>query len=134
MKRYPYTEALLQQLGDAPQLRGKVVDIWAKRAGSSTFDIANGFADAMPQLDSHADIFLSDEDALNLVIAVVKAAERRAWNSQSLRESHFANTPTIAAKALSHAAKEPEGSEKLVKQAFPATMLEAFLKDELDAG
>jgi hypothetical protein len=131
--RYTYTPGLLEGLDDAPSLRGKLVNIWVERAGSSTFDIANAFADAMPQLDNFAEIYLTDKEALKLVIAVVQAAKWGAWHSEGIRNNQFEATPKIAGMAVNYAAQKPKDSAKLVEQAFPGTTLDAFLKDELNS-
>lgn len=132
LDRYPYTTGLLEELNEAPVLRKKVVDIRIERAGSSTFDIANAFADALPTIDTYADPFLSHEDALKLVVAVAKAAEWGAWHSQQLLQSHFGATPEIAAKAIEHATTKPESSAKLLEKTLPTVTLKSFLKEHLD--
>lgn len=128
---YPYAWSLLDALTDAPKLRAKLVEVWLERAGSSTFDTANAFAAAMPQLDDYAGTFLTDEQALKLVVAVVDAAGYGARRSKALRAESFKSTPKIAAQAVAFAKSKPKASSKLIETKLAGVTVVEFVADEL---
>jgi hypothetical protein len=130
---YPYAEPILDELGDAPKLRDRLVEIWLANARSSTFETANAFASAAPQLDDYAEALLTGEQAFQLVIGVVEAAEWNARKSKALRAEQFSSTPKIREMALRQAQKKPTSSGKLLETALPGMALRDFLKDELAA-
>lgn len=133
LQRYPYASPILEALSNAPKLRVKLVGIWLANARSSTFDTANAFASAAPQLDDYANSFLADEDALRIVTGVIEAAEWNARRAKTLRSERFASIPKIREMAIRHAKKKPKTSASLVAKALPGTALKDFLGDELGA-
>ena len=131
IQRYPYASPILDELSGAPKLRLKLIEIWLKNAGSSTFDTANAFAAAAPQNDDYAETLLTDESALRLIIGIIQAAEWNARRAKTLRSERFASTPRMREMALRHANKKPKASAALVAKALPDTLLADFLTDEL---
>jgi hypothetical protein len=130
--KWPYALPLLDALVEAPKMRAALVEIWLDAAGSSQWDASNPFASAAPQLDDYADIFLTEEEAFKVVIAVTEAADWSGRNAKALRAESFASTPNIKAMALAFAKKKPVASGKLVTAAHPGTSLKDFLAQELN--
>jgi hypothetical protein len=131
INRFPYASPILYEIAEAPSLRGILVDTWIENAQSSTWDTANAFALAAPDLDDYAKELLSEEEALRLIIAVVQAAEWSARRSKNLRSEQFASIPNIREMAIQHTKKKPRGSANLVKKVWPDSTLRDFLGKEL---
>jgi hypothetical protein len=133
LQRYPYASPILDVLGDAPKVRDRLIEIWLENAGSATFDTANAFAAAAPELDDYTEANLSEEKAFRIILAVIKAAEWNARTSKRLRTNRFLSMPKIREMALCFAKKKKKTSGGLINEILPGTTLADFLKDELDA-
>lgn len=108
---------------DCPALLPLYMPQLLARAGSSTFDVAKSVATAIDSLDAPLAALLSDEQALQLVAAIIKTAEWGTWAAKGVVNSKFSDAPALRAKA--RAFVEANGA---AASAYLATELGATLK------
>jgi hypothetical protein len=70
------------------------------RAGSSTFETAKSFANAIDSLDQPLAALLSDEQAFQIIVAVVRTANWGTWAAKGLANAKFSDAPQLREKAL----------------------------------
>lgn len=88
------------------------------RASSSTFDTAKTFANAIDSLDKPLAELLSDEQAFQIIVAVVQAADWGTWAAKGVVDAKFSEAPLLRAKALAYA-----GVNKTAATAYAAEKL-----------
>lgn len=71
-------------------------------AGSYDFDTANSFSNVIESMDSGLDKLLNDEQAFQLLVAVMQAANNGAWSAKGVTGAKFANSPLLRAKAIAY--------------------------------
>jgi|SRR5690348_14819477 hypothetical protein len=59
-------------------------------------------ANSIEEMDSELAVFCSDEQAFQLLVAVLKAAGFGAFDSQDLRDSKFGRVPELRSKAIAY--------------------------------
>ncbi len=102
------------------------------QAGSSNFDTANAFANALESLDPLLGTLLVDEQALHLVVAVKKAADWGAWSAKGAVSAQFADAPLLRAKARSYIeANKAEAEAYMNEQLSGVTTGEEFVTAHL---
>ena len=84
-------------------------------AGSSSFGIANSFANVVDSLDTSLSQLLSAEECFQLIVAISKAADYGAWSSVALEAAKYSTIPMIRTNALDHI-----NSNKLSAEAYLA--------------
>lgn len=72
------------------------------RAGSSTFDISKSFASAIESLDAPLGELLTDMQAFQIIVAVVRAANNGTWAASGVANSKFSDAPMLRSKALTY--------------------------------
>jgi hypothetical protein len=108
------------------------------QAGSSTFDTANAFANALESLDPLLGTLLVDEQALHLVVAIRKAADWGAWSAKGAVSAKFADAPQLRAKARSYIEANKEEAEAYMNEQLSGVttgeeFVTAHLTDEEEA-
>lgn len=104
------------------------------RAGSSTFGTANSFANAIDSLDQPLAELLSDEQAFQVIVAVVRAANWGAWAATGVANSKFSDAPQLRLKALRYAGADKTASAACVtKELSEATSVDDFIASYLSA-
>lgn len=101
-KKQPYSNYLISSLVGRTKTRQLYFEILKSKAGSSTFDVANSFANSLESIDEDLASLVSDREAFELLIAVLKAADCGAFGSQGLKRTKFASVPHIKRKASSY--------------------------------
>lgn len=76
------------------------------KAGSSDFATANSFSNAVDKLDGALSELLTDEQAFQLVVAIIQAAGWGAWSAKAVVSSKFAGTPLLRSKAVAFGIKD----------------------------
>ena len=99
------------------EVRDKVLEKLLERAGCGDFDTANKFAKAAPDLDEALAQELDDKEALQVVIAIARAASYGAFSAKSVINNKFNSLPDIKAKALKYLTAKPKSSATLLKAA-----------------
>jgi len=96
-----HSEFVVKLVTDKPSLLPIYIPILLSKAGSSDFATANSFSNAVDALDASLSALLTDEQALHLVVAIIKAATWGAWSAKAVVGAKFAGTPFLRTKALS---------------------------------
>lgn len=98
----PYSPFLLELLSEKPSIFAIYFPIVLEKAGSSDFSTANAFASAIDALEAKIAAQCTDEQAFQLIVAVLNAAEWGAFNAKGIRGTKFAAIPEIRAKSISY--------------------------------
>ncbi|MFL9996629.1 hypothetical protein PQR34_36405 [Paraburkholderia sediminicola] len=98
----PYSASLVKLVSTRPSVFAMYFPQILSNAGSSDFATANGFADAVDRLDSPLSALVTPEQAFQLIVAVLKAADWNAFSAKALMQSHFAGIPHLRAKAIEY--------------------------------
>lgn len=102
------------------------------KAGSSDFATANAFSNAVESLDSSLSILLSDEQAFELILAIMKAANWGAWAATGIVTAKFAGIPLLRTKALCYiSTNKPGAVEKIASQLSEYKPIENFVSANL---
>ena len=75
LDRVPYAPEFVSALADAPNLFGRLLQNYVGRAGSSTYDVSNNFAAALPALDVSLAAVTTNDQAFRLLASVMKGSE-----------------------------------------------------------
>lgn len=100
--RKPYSAVVAKSLKGRPVSAALYYNSLLKKAGSSTFDIANTFAAGIDNIDAPLSELLSGEQAFQLIVSVLQAAEWGAFTSQALKGKKFSTMPAIRDKAIAY--------------------------------
>jgi len=118
----------LKKPGD---VRDKVLESILERAGSGDFDTANKFAKAAPDLDEALAVELDDKEALQVVVAIARAARYGAFSAKSINNNKFNGLPELKGKALKYLAAKPKASATLLKAGGLDETAAEFVEDHL---
>lgn len=121
-EKRPYSEYLLSALSDHPKTFELYFSCILENAGSSTFDTANAFAHAVEKLDKRLANLMSDQHALSIIVAILKAADWGAFGSQGLRNTKFSAIPRIRDKAITYASSNKAAARALLKDKLSIDM------------
>lgn len=111
-----HSEFVAKLVCDKPSLLSQYLPALLGRAGSSDFNTANSFANSIESLDGVLSKLLTNEQALQLLVAVIKAANWGAWSAKGVTSAKFASAPLIRAKALAHIAAEKSAAAAYIKE------------------
>jgi hypothetical protein len=131
----PFVAKLVQE---RPALLPLYLPHLLAKAGSATFNEANAFANSLDSLDPLLGKLLSDEQALHLVVAVVKAAGWGAWSAKGVVSAKFSDGPSLRAKASSYIEANKGEAEAYVNEQLSGVMsadefVTTHLADEAEA-
>lgn len=129
LDKYTYVPVFYNSLKNAPELLELCLDKWKDEAGSSTFDISNGFAKVTPQIDEVVEKLINDENAFFLVVRVCRAAKRGAWQAQAVVRSRFEDSPKLFAAANKFASDSPIDAKKTLIAESVSADLDSFWVD-----
>lgn len=96
-----HSEFVVKLVGNMPSLLPIYFPLLLAKAGSTDFNTANSFSNAAEALDRPLSKQLTDEQAFQLVIAVMKAAGWGAWSAKGVVNAKFAGVPLLRTKAIS---------------------------------
>jgi hypothetical protein len=111
-----HSQFVIKLVQDKPSLLPIYFPLLLAKAGSSDFGTANAFANAVESLDQSLSALLSDEQAFELIIAIMKAATWGAWSAKGVVTAKFAGTPLLRAKALSYVAINKIAAAALIQK------------------
>jgi hypothetical protein len=137
-EKRPYSQNLLTTLVGRTGVFAIYFDIVLAKAGSSDFGTANAFASSVENIDAALSALVSDEQAFQLVVAVLKAANWGSFGAQDLRQAKFAGAPVLRAKATTHAMENTTAAsaylaEKLALAKSSEEFAAEYLTDVPDA-
>ena len=115
-----HSEFVLRLVKDKPSLLPIYLPVLIAKAGSSDFGTANSFANAVESLDGSLGEILTNEQSLQLIVAIIKAANWGAWSAKAAASAKFAGVPTLRSKALAYIA---------ANEATAAALIEAKLSE-----
>lgn len=95
-----HSEFVVKLVKDKPSLLPIYLPILLAKAGSSDYTTANSFSNAVDALDSSLGEILTEEQSLQLIVAIMKAASWGAWSAKAAVSAKFADVPTLRSKAL----------------------------------
>lgn len=136
IEKRPQSLGLVGVVTGRPSLLNLYFTMLLARAGSSDFGTANGIANALDSLDAALASALTDTQAFQLIVAVLRAADYGAYGALGLQNSNFASVPSLRAKAIAYVtSSEVEAgvylSEK-ISSAKPITeFIAAYLTDDV---
>jgi len=131
--RKPYSNYLLDALADLPKTKVEYIETIKKKAGSATFDVANAFASSVGDIDEYLAAITTDEDAFQIVVAVLEAAAWGAFGAQGLEKTKFSKTPNINAKAITYLNGNKRKSKAYIKEKLDIDVkAEKFIDDYFD--
>ena len=95
-----HSEFVVKLVKDKPSLLPIYLPVLIAKAGSTDFGTANSFANAVESLDDSLGEILTDEQSLQLIVAIIKAGNWGAWSAKAAVSAKFAGVPTLRSKAL----------------------------------
>jgi len=118
-------------------LRPIYIPILLETAGSSDFATANSFSNAVDSLDVALGEILSDEQSLQLIVAIMKAANWGAWSAKAKASSKFAEVPILRSKAITFINANETAAAALIQDRLGETkpmseFVSANLEDEAE--
>lgn len=99
----PYSQKLVRALINRPTTFASYFSTILGKAGSSDFGTANAFANAIEDISAELSALASEEQAFQLLVAVLQAASWGAFDAKGLRQAKFASIPELRAKAITFA-------------------------------
>ena len=97
-----YSRLLIITFADDPEVVSLYFPIILSKAGSSDFYTANSSAASIERMDAELAAFCSEEQAFQLLVAVLKAAKFGAFQSQELSDSKFCRASKLRSKAAAY--------------------------------
>lgn len=111
-----HSQFVIKLVQDKPSLLPTYFPLMLANAGSTNYDTANAFSNAIESLDKPLSSLLSDEQAFELIIAIKKAASWGSWSATGVDTAKFAGTPLLRAKALSYVATNKVAAAEKIEQ------------------
>ena len=110
-----HSEFVVKLVKDKPSLLPSYIPTLISKAGSSDFATANSFSNAVEALDASLGEILTDEQSLQLILAIMHAANRGAWSAKAAVSAKFAGVPTLRTKAVAFINANEVAAANLVK-------------------
>lgn len=110
-----HSEFVVKLVKDKPSLLPIYLPVLIAKAGSSDFGTANSFANAVESLDGSLGEILTNEQSLQLIVAIIKAANWGAWSAKAAASAKFAGVPTLRSKALAYIAANEATAAALIE-------------------
>lgn len=120
IEEYSFSEGFIKNVSvkETPYLQKKLMKFWIEQGKSSTYDTANSFVRNMRRIDALSHVVLSEKNALELVLAVMKASSFGAWEAQDMERDNFSKVKNIKAMAIKYLEAEPEESEDALRSIY----------------
>lgn len=131
-EKRPYSQNLLNLLIDRPETFDIYFQIILTKAGSAEFGAANAFANAVDVIDGPLSELTSDEQAFQLVVAILRAAHWGAFGAQGLQAAKFTTIPALRTKSIAYAtANKNETAAYLTANLWVPKSSEQFVDEYL---
>lgn len=124
-----HSEFVVKLVKDKPSLIPIYLPTLISKAGSSDFATANSFSNAVEALDASLGELLTDEQSLQLILAIMQAASWGAWSAKAVVSAKFAGVPILRAKAVAFITANEVAAATLVEN----TLSESRPMDEFVA-
>ncbi len=116
-----HSEFVVNLVKDKLSLLPIYLPILLAKAGSSDFATANSFSNAVEALDSSLGEILSDEQSLQLIVAIIEAANYGAWSAKAAASAKFAGVPTLRSKATAFITAHEKAAADLIEKNLSET-------------
>lgn len=116
-----HSEFVVKLVKDKPSLSPIYIPILIAKAGSTDFATANSFSNAVEALDTSLGEMLTDEQSLQLIVAIIKAANWGAWSAKAAVSTKFSGVPTLRKKAIAFIAANEAAAATLVEEKLSET-------------
>ena len=127
-----HSEFVVKLVKDKSSLLPIYLPILLEKAGSTDFSIANSFSNAVESLDSSLGEILTDEQSLQLIVAIMQAANCGAWSAKAAVSAKFAVVPTLRSKAAAFiSSHEADAAELIEKELFETKPISEFVAANL---
>ncbi len=115
-ERRAHSEFVVNLVTEKPSLRPIYIPILLAKAGSADFATANSFSNGVDKIDGALSTLLTEEQALHLVVVIIKAATWGAWAAKAVVSAKFAGTPSLRTKALSFIARDEAAAMAYIEE------------------
>lgn len=103
INKYWKMDSLLRSAERSPKVLEKLIEVLISKAGSTNYDTANEFARTLPSFDKGLSKLITDRQAFQIAVGVIKASEGGAFNAQDITSDKFSSAPEVKAKAKAFA-------------------------------
>lgn len=119
-EKRPYSAYVVDLLATRPTVFECYFPVVLAKAGSTDFGTANTFASSIDSIEGALTAVLTNEQAFQLVVAVIKAAEWGAFDAKALVQSKFGGTPVLRSKAITYVGTSKADAEVYFASKFLA--------------
>lgn len=116
IEKFAYGKGFLKKALPEKELYAPIVKNLISLAGSSTFTIANEFADHIEEMEEIISEHLTDTDSFRLIASIDDAADTGAWSSKRIRDANFEKIPKTREKASQFSANAPDEAKKICEE------------------
>jgi hypothetical protein len=116
----PYSAGVVKLVSTRPLVFGMYFPKILANARSSDFGPANAFSDAADRLDAPLATLATPEQAFQLIVAVLEAADWNAFSAKAIVQSRFAETPCLREKAIEYITSRQAAAEAYLASASVA--------------
>jgi hypothetical protein len=134
-KKRAHSEFVVKLVKDKSSLIPIYLPLLLEKAGSNDFATANAFSNAVEALDNSLGEILTDEQSLQLIVAIMQAANHGSWSAKAALSAKFAGISTLRSKATAFITSHEADAANLIKTKLSETkpmseFVEANLTDE----
>ncbi|MFK4770120.1 hypothetical protein [Rhizobium sp. ZW T2_16] len=116
IEAYWHNPQIVGSLKKSGRIRSKIMEALISRAGSSTYDVANRLARAIPEFDAELSTYISDEEAFRLLSSIQQAANWGAWGASAVQSDTYNQIPTLKKKAFEFMQLDEVAAEAIAKE------------------
>lgn len=116
-----HSEFVVKLVKDKSSLLPIYLPILLAKAGSTDFATANSFSNAVEALDGSLGEILTDEHSLQLIVAIMQAANYGAWSAKAAVSAKFAGVPTLRSKAAAFITANETAAAALIEKKLSET-------------
>jgi len=126
-----YSPEFIAAVASAPSIFALLLKRYLERASSSQYDTSNSFSRAAPAMDRPLADAATDEQALNILAAIVRGADHGGNVPGALANSAFIKLPALKAKAKAYVTANPGPAETILSIQNITADLPTFLSTYL---
>lgn len=115
-EKFAYSNNLINSLRGKTKTKMLYFNVLKEKAGSSSYDIANEFARSMSDIDDELSEIISNKQAFELILEVIRAADGGAFGAKDMKNTKFSPSPKIKEKALSYCTSNATNAESKIDE------------------
>lgn len=120
-KKRAHSEFVIKLVKDKSSLLPIYLPLLLEKAGSNDFATANSFSNAVETLDNSLGEILTDKQSLQLIVAIMQAANYGSWAAKAALSAKFAGIPTLRSKATAFITSHETDAADLIKKELTET-------------